>query len=96
MLVAWSIPACVLVPSCLDGARRAEPGVARPRPVVATSPALEPLVRCEDLSGLRIPHVTITEARVVAAAAGPQSDAPSLPPGSRPSSTRTRRISARS
>jgi len=71
-VLAWVLSGPVLLLSCHDA------GYA-PRPPVAISPvSATAQVRCEDLTTLRLPHVAVTESRVVPAGS-PEPGAPSLP-----------------
>jgi feruloyl esterase len=77
---AW-IPVCILAVSCRDRGRQNETGQIRAVSAAPTAvqPAPATPVRCEDLRGLRLPHVSVTDARVVAATVPPYPGAPSLP-----------------
>ena len=74
--VSSVVPAAVLLLGCHDASFRADLP-ANSRSATATGTASSP-VRCEDLATLRLPHVTVTGARVVAAGS-PKPGAPSLP-----------------
>ena len=77
--VASAVPAAVLLLGCDGAAFRADLH-ANSRSATATAPGATTAspVRCEDRVSLHLPHVTVSEAHVVAAGS-PKAGAPSLP-----------------